>query len=137
METHFFKIDTWEFIKGVFGVAFQFMWLILKLIWPFLLVLILLALLKTLILNWIDKWRSKKRFKANQKWHSDRDLLRWLRGMTPSEFEDYISDLFSKLGYKTEVVGGTYDEGIDVIAEKKRNKTLYSVQEIYYSRSWR
>jgi restriction system protein len=38
--------------------------------------------------------------------------------MTPSEFEDYISDLFSKLGYKTEVVGGAYDEGIDVIAEK-------------------
>jgi restriction system protein len=38
--------------------------------------------------------------------------------MHPSEFENYIAGLFSKLGYKTEVVGGGYDEGIDVIAEK-------------------
>jgi len=41
-----------------------------------------------------------------------------LRGMKPDEFEEYIADLFSKLGYKTEVTGGAYDEGIDVIAEK-------------------
>ena len=38
--------------------------------------------------------------------------------MKPSEFEDYIGDLFAKMGYKTEVVGGGYDQGIDVIVEK-------------------
>ena len=32
--------------------------------------------------------------------------------------EEYIADLFSKLGYKTKVTGGAYDEGVDVVAEK-------------------
>ena len=38
--------------------------------------------------------------------------------MKPKEFEEYVADLFSKLGYKTEVVGGSYDRGVDVIAKK-------------------
>ena len=66
----------------------------------------------------ISIWRRRVRFKAGRKWRSDRQLLRWLRRMEPSEFEDYIGDLFSKMGYKTKVVGGRYDQGIDVTAEK-------------------
>lgn len=41
-----------------------------------------------------------------------------LRYLKPAEFEDYIASLFSKLGYKTSVVGGSHDGGIDVVAEK-------------------
>jgi len=41
-----------------------------------------------------------------------------LRGLKPWEFEQYVADLFTKLGYRTNVVGGSYDKGIDVIAEK-------------------
>jgi len=63
-------------------------------------------------------WRRKTKFKHVQGFLSDRELLLKLRKMHFKEFEDYIADLFSKLGYKTEVVGGLYDEGIDVIAEK-------------------
>ena len=63
-------------------------------------------------------WRKKSRFKAGEKWRSDQDLIRWLRGMHPSEFEEYIADLFGRLGYKTQATGGSHDEGIDVIAEK-------------------
>lgn len=63
-------------------------------------------------------WRRKIRFKGVQGFLSDRELLLKLRGMNPKEFEEYIADLFSKLGYKTEVVGGGYDRGVDVIASK-------------------
>ena len=38
--------------------------------------------------------------------------------MTPSEFEDYIADLFSRLRFKTRAVGQSHDGGIDVVAEK-------------------
>jgi restriction system protein len=58
------------------------------------------------------------RMGKREQWHSNRDLIYWLRGMKPTEFEEYIADLFSKLGYKTKVTGGAYDEGVDVVAEK-------------------
>jgi restriction system protein len=38
--------------------------------------------------------------------------------MQPGEFENYVADLFSRLGFKTEAVGRSHDGGIDVIAEK-------------------
>lgn len=67
-------------------------------------------------------WRKKKRIKKGGEWLSDRELLQTLRGKTPIEFENYIADLFTKLGYKTETVGGAYDGGVDVIAEKDGTK---------------
>lgn len=38
--------------------------------------------------------------------------------MKPAEFEDYTADLFRRMGYRAEAVGGTSDGGIDVIATK-------------------
>lgn len=64
-------------------------------------------------------WRRKERFKNVQGFLSDRELLLKLREMRPTEFEDYVAELFSKLGYKTKAVGGGHDRGIDVIAEKE------------------
>jgi hypothetical protein len=59
MESHLFKIDTWEFIKGVFTYAFWFIWLFIKMIWPFLLVMILIAILLRLLKSWIKKRKNK------------------------------------------------------------------------------
>jgi len=69
---------------------------------------------------------KKSRFKKSAKWLSDRELLNKLRQMTPDDFERYIADLFSKLGYQTSVRGGPYDQGVDVIAEK--NGIKYYIQ---------
>jgi len=66
----------------------------------------------------IGIWRRKSRFKHVQGFLSDRELLLKLRNMHPAEFEEYIADLFSRLGFKTEVTGGSYDKGVDVIAKK-------------------
>ncbi|XOB46393.1 MAG: restriction endonuclease [Candidatus Nealsonbacteria bacterium] len=65
----------------------------------------------------ITFWKKAK-FKKGKRWRSDRELLHWLRGMNFLEFEQYIADLFLRLGYKTKVTGGPRDGGIDVIAEK-------------------
>jgi len=114
MEPHIFKIDTWEIIKGILNVWIRLWWL-----WIIVGGIVLFRIIfEKLLPDWIDKWRIGKKFNKGQKWHSDRDLLYWLRGMKPYEFENYIADLFLKLGYKTEAVGGGYDEGVDVIAEK-------------------
>ncbi len=66
----------------------------------------------------ISIWRRRTRFKRVKGFLSNRELLLKLREMKPREFEEYIADLFSKLGYKAEATGGPYDEGVDVIAEK-------------------
>ncbi len=69
---------------------------------------------------------KKSKVHKQSQWHTDRDLLNYLKGIKPWEFEDYITQLYSKLGYKTERVGGGYDGGIDVIAEK--NGIKYYIQ---------
>jgi len=66
----------------------------------------------------IGIWRRKTKFKHTQGFLSDRELLLKLRGMHYTEFEEYIADLFSKLGHKVKTKGGPYDQGIDVIAKK-------------------
>jgi restriction system protein len=47
-----------------------------------------------------------------------KNTLESLRRLAPGQFEDYIVELFRHLGFRTEKVGGSYDGGIDVVAEK-------------------
>ena len=61
---------------------------------------------------------KKSRIHKQSKWRTDRELLGWLRELKPWEFERYMAELFTKLGYKTTVTGGGYDRGVDVVAEK-------------------
>ncbi len=49
-----------------------------------------------------------------------------LRQMKPDEFEDFIADLYRRLGYATERVGGSPGGGIDVTA--KKNGVIYYIQ---------
>jgi len=91
-----FKIDLWEIIKNSWPIFWNF--------WP--LWAVLLALLAfELFLNWLDleihNWHIRRKFKKGEKWRSDQELVQWLRKMRPTEFEDYIADLFGRLGYKT------------------------------------
>lgn len=91
-------------------------------LWPLGLAVILIVVARIVVEYWlpdlIDAWRNRRRFEAGRKWRSDRDLLRWLRGMRPAEFERYIASLFTTLGYDASVVGRSHDGGIDVVAKK-------------------
>lgn len=114
MQTNFLDILKAAFpAKTVLSTIWQ--------LWP-LWIFLLAAIIIQIFFEWldleIDNWHIRRRFKEGESWRSDRDLLQWLRGMKPAEFEDYIADLFSRLGYKTRVVGQSHDGGIDVIAEK-------------------
>lgn len=107
------QINSWEIIKSL--------WTVLKIMWPVYIiagVLIFVRIFFDKLDLEIDNWHVRKKFKRGEEWRSDRDLLQWLRGMRPKEFEEYIADLFSRLGYKTQAVGKSHDGGIDVIAGK-------------------
>jgi len=58
----------------------------------------------------------KKR--KTMKFFNSRNSLEKIRTLTPDQFESFVCDLFEKLGYKAERVGGPNDGGIDVIARK-------------------
>jgi len=85
-----------------------------QLFWKMLIWGLIIYIISIIIILFI---KDSKIHKQSQ-WRTDRDLLLWLRGMKPTEFEDYTADLFSKLGYNTQSVGGSYDGGVDVTAEK-------------------
>lgn len=59
-------------------------------------------------------------------WLNDQQLLAMLRGMKPSEFEEYIAQVFAHLGYNTMLVGGSGDGGIDI--EMTKDGRHYVVQ---------
>ena len=46
--------------------------------------------------------------------------------MPPEKFEDFIADLYQRLGYVTHRVGASRDSGIDVTAEK--NGIIHYIQ---------
>lgn len=71
-----------------------------------------------LVARGLEARKRKRAFEAGRVWRSDQDLVRWLRGMRPTEFEKYVVALYEKLGYKARHNGGPHDGGIDVVAEK-------------------
>ena len=113
-----FDINWWPLIKDTVVATFWIGWLFLKILWPYLLILALVYFLKIYGPILTDRWIARKRFAVGKNWLSDRDRIRWLRGMSPREFEEYITELFLKLGFKTKTVGKPFDGGVDVIAEK-------------------
>lgn len=122
------EINQWEIIKNIL--------LLLWKLWPLWLILLCLGILRLFFERLdieISNWHRGRRFKKGEQWRSDRELIQWLRGMNPTEFEMYIADLFKRLGYLTKQVGGSHDGGIDVIAEKD-GVTHYIQCKKYFSK---
>ena len=61
--------------------------------------------------SYIGRWLDKKWLKKHKR------LIEW-KVMNPKKFERIVAIIFDGLGYRTKVVGGSGDEGIDVIAYK-------------------
>lgn len=99
--------------------ASHILWSVIKPALPLLILLSTIRVLQEVGPGLWDAHVRKKNFKRGNQWRSDQDLIRWLRGMHPNEFEEYIVSLFQKLGYKTFRNGGPHDGGIDVVAEKE------------------
>ncbi|MDF1496975.1 MAG: restriction endonuclease [Patescibacteria group bacterium] len=104
------QLDFWQMLKIIFS-SLSMAWPIFLLMGAFFIAITLFELLKKKIDNDI-------KFNKGKSWRTDQELLQWLRGLKPTEFEEYIAHLFTKLGYKADAVGKSHDGGIDVIATK-------------------
>lgn len=105
-----------EFMQGIFalaGVGLVLLWLENRT--KFFLWAGGIMVAGMVIILLINKFSSNRM----NKWFSSGRRLRELKAMNPYEFEDYVAELYKRLGYKTETVGGTHDGGIDVIATDK------------------
>lgn len=70
----------------------------------------------------IENWVIRRKFRQGEQWRTGREMIRWLRDMKSDDFEKYIGEIFRRLGYDVKVTGGSYDGGVDVIAEKDNRK---------------
>lgn len=107
-----------NFASILFNGVLSGVWDLFKETWWFWLILIIFWLIVTIFPELKNKILREKKFAGIESMHDDHQILHNLRNLHPTEFEDYIANLYAKLGYKTERVGQSHDGGIDVIAEK-------------------
>lgn len=100
------QFDTTNFLFGILKAmwAFKKLWLLAGGVF-------LLALVLQVVTDLSNR-------KSRIRWFFSKKKILDLQRLTPSEFESYTAELFRALGYKTRVVGGVGDGGIDVEAEK-------------------
>ncbi len=107
----------------------------LRLIWVFIIAIFVIRIMVEVILpREFKNLKNTLRFNKGEKWRSDRDKLTWVRGLSPKEFEDYIAELFNRLGYRAHAIGGPNDGGIDVIAEKDGRKHYIQCKKYFKAR---
>lgn len=107
-----------NFIQGMAGlVVLVSFWLSYtdKAKFYFFISVVMLVVLISLVIAFKIK---KHRFDNVYSWHSGKSLITQLQKMHPTEFEEYIEDLYTRLGYNAEAVGKSHDGGIDVIISK-------------------
>ncbi|EKE06545.1 MAG: hypothetical protein ACD_18C00333G0001, partial [uncultured bacterium] len=84
--------------------------------------------------NIFNDWSNDRHITMPNKLQDDKQTLYNLRRLTPNEFENFIADVFKFKGYHTEVIGGAYDGGIDVIAERDGIEDLIQCKKYFSSR---
>jgi len=80
-------------------------------IWIFILSFGLFFILVEYLFKWLEELKTKKWFKEHK------TLEEWKK-VDSRKFEKITAIIFKNLGYKTKVVGGARDWGIDIIAKK-------------------
>ena len=79
---------------------------------------------------WVFITRFQKR-RESKGWQDDTQIIAKLRGLTPTEFEEYVARIFEALGYKTELTGGAGDEGIDIKMTKDGRRYLVQCKQYF------
>lgn len=95
-------------------------WLILKslwFVWFFAFILAATPIIVNISIRKIKAWQLKRWLKEHKK------LEDWKK-LDGREFEKIVALIYQNLGYKTKVVGGAGDRGIDIVM-KKDNKTWF------------
>jgi len=90
-------------------------WQIFKSTWKIWVAIFIIALIPILVeyfFIWFKKWLDKRWLEKHKY------LVEWKK-LDPKRFEQITAIIFEKLGYKTKVIGGPKDRGIDIIAAKE------------------
>jgi restriction system protein len=113
----------------MYKVTSEMIYQMLVMLWPmwvFALGIVFMKLFFYWLEGAIDRWRIQRTFKKGEQWRSKRELIQWMKRMKPAEFEEYIADVFSRMGYDTQKMGGPHDGGVDVVA--KKDGTIHYIQ---------
>lgn len=105
-----------------------------KATWWFWLIIFIVWIIKEIGPDILKKIKINRKLTSLDRFTLDRQKLRQLRNLSPLEFEDYIANLYSKLGYNTKRVGRSHDGGIDVEAEKDGVKHYIQCKKFITSR---
>ncbi|WP_113590046.1 restriction endonuclease [Staphylococcus aureus] len=93
----------------------------------FLLIVLILLKILPFLLKYIKTFQIKSRYKKA----NIRDIDR----MSGSDFELYLSILFSELGYKTVVTPNSHDFGADLILNKNNHKIVVQAKRYGYKKN--
>jgi len=112
-------------LKGI-GEVF---WLIFTSSWWVWLLIIAINILPLMVRRLNKKITVRRKFKKGEQVRDNLDLMDCIGRLSHKEFELYIAELFRKLGYKADVVGGSSDGGIDIILEKDNKKSYVQCKQ--------
>ena len=73
--------------------------------------------------SYISKWLDKRWLKKHKR------LIEW-KMMNHKKFERIVAIIFEGLGYKTKVVGGAGDQGIDIMAYKNGKRIFIQCKKM-------
>jgi restriction system protein len=87
-------------------------------LWPLWLGLGILVTLKVITeLVW-PVMRRERVYRRQAQWLTGREQINFLKTISPQDFEHFTARLYARLGYHVQVVGGSHDGGIDLVADK-------------------
>lgn len=121
-------ISNWSIVKITLITLWQ-MVIGLWWVWLIAIVAMILPLMIEKLKRLIEKIRTSRNFKKGEQIRSDAGLLNWIGKLSHKEFELYVAELFRKLGYKADVVGGAGDGGIDIILERDGKKSYVQCKQ--------
>ena len=100
-----FFIGFWQVLKSTWQI------------WSLIFGLGLFIILVEYLFKWIEKWLDKRWFEKHK------TLEEWKK-LDHKKFEQITAIIFEKLGYKTKLIGGAGDRGIDIIVTKGGKRTF-------------
>lgn len=98
------------------------LWVILKSFWLVWLVVALICGIE-IFFNWLRRWLDKK-------WFEKHKTLEDWKKLDGRKFEKIVALIYKNLGYKTKIIGGAGDRGIDIVIKKDNKNWLIQCKQM-------
>ncbi|MFA5643234.1 MAG: restriction endonuclease [Candidatus Paceibacterota bacterium] len=118
-------IFNWSMLK----ITLISLWQMFVGLWWVWSIAIFAIILPRIVERLVERIITSCKFKKGERIRSDAELLNWIGKLSHKEFELYVAELFRKLGYKADVIGGTGDGGIDIVLERDGKKSYVQCKQ--------